>query len=86
MRRRCSELSTEINQMPREPLGDVAPPKASHLPSGVQERLLNGLTLGGIGTGKIVEMVLSALPSAGITTRSAAVLGDVNRMNAMKRP
>ena len=86
MRRRCSEPSTAINQMPREPLGDVAPPKASHLPSGVQERLAIGLTSRGIGAGKIVAMVLSAPPSAGITTRSAAVGGDAKRTNAMKRP
>ena len=72
--------------MPREPLGDVAPPKASHLPSGVQERLPIGLKSRGIGGGKIVAMVLSAPPSAGITTRSAAVGGDAKRTNAMKRP
>jgi hypothetical protein len=48
-----------INQMPREPLGDVAPPKASHLPSGVQERLPISLTSRGIGAGKIVTMVPS---------------------------
>ena len=72
--------------MPRGPSDDVAPPKASHRPSGVQDRLLIGLKLGGIGTGAIVAMVLSAPPSAGITTRSAAVSRDVKRRNAMKRP
>ena len=86
MTRRCSEPSTAINQMPREPLGDVAPPKASHLPSGVQERLATCLTVRGIGIGKIAATAFSAPPSAGITIKSAAVFGDVKRMNAMKRP
>jgi hypothetical protein len=47
-------------------LADVAPPKASHLPSGVQDRLLSGLTLAGIGGGKI-----TAMDHVTVTSRSA---------------
>ena len=88
VRRRCSEPSTAINQMPRGPSGDVAPPKASHRPSGVQERLRDWPDVSAESApGKSSQWSLRHLHALGSQPGPRpAVGGDAKRTNAMKRP
>ena len=75
--------SAAISQIPRGPSRESAPPKASHCPSGIQERLANAR--GPPFTGYTVAILRSAPPSAGITIRSAA-LSEIERKNAIRAP